>query len=64
MISQELYPSMHALSKEVAEGRHDGINHLEFGLDLILDGLERTLKTQKSAPSSRSSGKRLAASRS
>jgi hypothetical protein len=31
------------MSQEVISGRHDGLQHLGFGLDLILDGLERLL---------------------
>ncbi|MFN7142720.1 MAG: TetR/AcrR family transcriptional regulator [Myxococcota bacterium] len=37
------YPAFRRLTVEVAEGRHDGIQRLEFGLDMLLDGLERTL---------------------
>jgi hypothetical protein len=32
---------MRTLTEQVALGAHDGIHELEFGLDLILDGLER-----------------------
>jgi hypothetical protein len=35
------YPYLAGLSIEVMEGRHDGRHHLSFGLELILDGLER-----------------------
>jgi AcrR family transcriptional regulator len=40
-IPAEKYPHLRAMSVEVAEGRHDGLNRLDFGLDLLLDGLER-----------------------
>lgn len=40
----ETYPHMHAMTVEVAEGRHSGVNDFSFGLDLILDGLERMRK--------------------
>lgn len=40
-LSVTRYPTMHALTTLVAEGRHDGLHDLEFGLDLLLDGLER-----------------------
>jgi AcrR family transcriptional regulator len=40
-LSAEQYPSMWALTEHVASGAHDGLHELEFGLELILDGLER-----------------------
>jgi hypothetical protein len=40
-LSAERYPAMHALTRLVATGGHDGLHSLEFGLDLLLDGLER-----------------------
>lgn len=40
-IPVETYPYIHGLSQEVIAGRHDGLHDFEFGLDLILDGLER-----------------------
>ena len=41
MIPAETFPYLNGLSQEVITGRHDGIQHLEMGLDLLLDGLER-----------------------
>lgn len=41
MLPQDQYPHLYALSMEVMKGRHDGRNQLSFGLDLILDGLDR-----------------------
>jgi AcrR family transcriptional regulator len=41
MLSAEQFPAMHALTKLVATGGHDGLHTLEFGLDLLLEGLER-----------------------
>ncbi|MEW5838188.1 MAG: TetR/AcrR family transcriptional regulator C-terminal domain-containing protein [Pseudomonadota bacterium] len=35
------YPHVHGLAEEVLCGRYSGINEFTFGLDLILDGLER-----------------------
>ena len=35
------YPHLNALSKQVIDGKHDGIQEFCFGLDLILDSLER-----------------------
>jgi len=50
MIPEETYPHMNEGAREVAERRHDGILHLEFGLDLILDGLARLLPDTTEAP--------------
>lgn len=41
LIPAERYPYMNGLAEEVIGGRHDGLQHLELGLDLLLDGLER-----------------------
>ncbi len=41
MIPADKYPYMNRLSHQVAEGHYDGIHEFEFGLDLILDGLDR-----------------------
>lgn len=41
MIPAEQYPYLHGLSQEVIGGGYDGLHGFEFGLDLILDGLER-----------------------
>lgn len=41
MIPASTYPHAHALAEEVISGQHSGINEFTFGLDLILDGLER-----------------------
>jgi AcrR family transcriptional regulator len=42
-LSAERYPSMWALTELVASGGHSGLHDLGFGLELILDGLERVL---------------------
>jgi hypothetical protein len=34
---------MRALAEQVIDGKHDGLHNLEFGLDLILDGLDKLL---------------------
>jgi len=34
---------MHEISRLVAEGTHDGTHDFSFGLELILDGLERKI---------------------
>ncbi len=41
MIPAETYPYMHELSARVADGSHDGLPDFAFGLELILDGLDR-----------------------
>lgn len=37
----ENLPHLRALTGIIAEGEHDGIQHIEMGLDLLLDGFER-----------------------
>lgn len=44
MLPVELYPYMHELTVRVADGSHDGSADFSFGLELILDGLERLRK--------------------
>jgi AcrR family transcriptional regulator len=41
LIPVERFPYLNGMSQEVIAGRHDGLHHLAFGLELILDGLER-----------------------
>jgi hypothetical protein len=36
-----LFPYMHELSSRVADRSHDGTHDFAFGLELILDGLDR-----------------------
>lgn len=43
MIPEDTYPYMNEGARQVAEGKHDGLVYVEFGLDLILDGLARLL---------------------
>lgn len=40
MLPQERYPHMRALTEQVIEGTYNGLHQFEFGLGLILDGLE------------------------
>ncbi len=42
-IPADTLPNLHGMAREIAEGRHDGIQEFRFGLDLLLDGLERIL---------------------
>ncbi|WP_164015607.1 TetR/AcrR family transcriptional regulator [Pyxidicoccus trucidator] len=44
MIPPERFPYLNGMSQEVVAGRHDGVQHLELGLDILLDGLERMRK--------------------
>ena len=41
MLSAAQHPAFRALTEEVATGRHTGLHALTFGLELLLDGLER-----------------------
>ncbi|MBE9139525.1 TetR/AcrR family transcriptional regulator C-terminal domain-containing protein [Nodosilinea sp. LEGE 07088] len=43
-IPAEQYPYMNRLTHQVIQGDYDGLHDFEFGLDLILDGLDRLLK--------------------
>jgi len=43
MVPAETYPHLNGMTREVAAARHDGVQDFEFGLSLILDGLERQL---------------------
>jgi AcrR family transcriptional regulator len=41
LIPSDKYPYLNHLTHWVMKGRHDGIHDFEFGLELILDGLDR-----------------------
>ena len=41
MLPADTYPYMHELTRGVADGSHDGTHDFSFGLELILDGLDR-----------------------
>lgn len=43
LIPAEQYPNMHYLTIEVIERRYDGLHDFEFGLEMLLDGLEMLL---------------------
>jgi hypothetical protein len=43
-LPKEQYPFLYALSAEVISGRHDGLQDFNFGLNLILDGIEKLPK--------------------
>ena len=44
MIPADQFPYMNGLSQEIIAGRHDGLQHLELGLELLLNGLEQVRK--------------------
>jgi AcrR family transcriptional regulator len=44
MIPPEKYPYLNQLTHQVIEGRHDGLHDFEFGLNLLLDGLETLVR--------------------
>lgn len=44
-VPAEQYPHVHALMQLVIEGTHSGVNNIEYGLTLVLDGLERQLSS-------------------
>ena len=41
MIPAAQFPHLNGMSQEVIAGRHDGLHQLDFGLELLLDGIER-----------------------
>lgn len=41
MLPAEQYPYMRELTQRVADGAHQGVHQFEFGLELLLDGLEK-----------------------
>lgn len=43
MLPAETYPHLNQLTHQVMAGRYSGIHDFEFGLELILEGLERKL---------------------
>jgi AcrR family transcriptional regulator len=43
-IPPDRYPYLNGLSQQVIAGHHDGLHDFQFGLELILDGLERLLR--------------------
>lgn len=46
MLPADQYPYMHDLSSRVANGTHDGTHDFSFGLELILDALERMVASR------------------
>lgn len=48
-IPADKYPYMNRLTHHIIDGHYDGIADFNFGLELILDGLEKLLKNTKIA---------------
>ncbi len=46
-IPADKYPYMHRLTHHLIDGNYDGIADFDFGLELILDGLEKLLNKTK-----------------
>ena len=42
-LSQSELPHLHGMTLQIVERKHDGIQKLELGLDVLLDGFERLL---------------------
>ena len=40
LIPEDQFPYLNGMARQVIDGKHDGLQNLEFGLDLILDRLE------------------------
>lgn len=41
LIPAEQFPHLNGMAQEVIAGRHDGLHQIDFGLELLLDGIER-----------------------
>lgn len=48
MIPQSKYPYVHAMTMQIIEGSHDGIQDFDFGLNLLLNALEEVRLKDKS----------------
>jgi len=46
-VPKDTYPHVHALMQLIISGDHNGVNNVEFGLDLILDGLDTMLRSTR-----------------
>ena len=49
-LSKDQFPTMYLLTERVATGAYNGLHDVEFGLDLLLDGLERRLGSASHPP--------------
>ena len=52
------FPYLNGMSQQVIDGQHDGLHDLEFGLDLILDGLAALLERTGKASAKARHGRR------
>jgi len=43
MVPEDKYPHIRSMMDVIIAGKHSGVNDFEFGLDLILEGLESRL---------------------
>jgi AcrR family transcriptional regulator len=50
MLPADQYPHMRALAELVIAGKHFGVHDFDFGLDLLLDGLDRLRDRPSAAP--------------
>lgn len=50
LIPASQFPYLNGLTQEVSAGRHDGLHPLGFGLELLLEGLERLRKPGARSP--------------
>jgi AcrR family transcriptional regulator len=41
LIPASQFPYLNGMSQEVIAGRHDGMHHIDLGLEILLDGLEK-----------------------
>ena len=46
LVPADKYPHLNALTRLVMDGQHDGVSDFSFGLDLILDGLDKLRGTE------------------
>lgn len=47
MIPREQFPNIHDMSLQIINGSHDGIQDFDFGLELIIDGIEKIKKQEQ-----------------
>lgn len=55
-IPADRYPNLNRMANLVLSGAYDGLHDFEFGLTLILDGLEAVMAREKAASANRKSG--------
>lgn len=46
-IPAEALPGLHEMTRAVADGEHAGVQDFDFGLEILLDGLERRLRADR-----------------